>query len=176
MSDQVEVGEGEGGLWSTRYSVTIPGATSRDITVRHGFAAGLTVYIDGVRAERGTRRGLFFIPRSSGPPIEVTVRAASMATAPIIVLDEHTTPIGRRVVGLEWLWIAIPLLLPVYSLFVNGSFGGIAVGGLAFYGNVRIFIDDGFSVRERYRMSLVSMAIFTAIFVTLAVAVVALFQ
>jgi hypothetical protein len=66
--------------------------------------------------------------------------------------------------------------MPIYSLFVNGSFGGVAVGGLAFYGNVRIFIDDGFSVRERYRMSFVSMVSFTAIFVVLAVAVVVLFQ
>lgn len=175
MSDQVEVGVGEGGLWSTRYPVTIAGVAG-DITVRHGFAGGVTVYVDGDRAERGTRRGQFFVPRSDGSPLEVTVRAASMATAPIMVIDEDTTPIGRRVVGLEWLWVGIPLLMPIYSLFVNGSFGGVAVGGLAFYGNVRIFVDDGFSVRERYRMSFVSMATFTGIFVALAIAVVVLFQ
>lgn len=175
MSDEVEVGVGEGGLWSTLYPVKIAGVSS-DITVRHGFAGGLTVYVDGDRGERGTRRGQFFIPRADGPPVEVTVRAASMATAPIVVMDEHETPIGRRVVGLEWLWVGIPLLMPIYSLFVNGSFGGVAVGGLAFYGNVRIFIDDGFSVRERFRMSFVSMVAFVAIFVVLAVAVVVLFQ
>ncbi len=175
MSEQVEVGVGEGALWSTRYPVTITGVEG-DVEVRHGFAGGLTVYLDGARAERGTRRGQFFVPRSDGSPLEVTVRAASMATAPIMVVDEHTTPIGRRVVGLEWLWVGIPLLMPIYSLFVNGSFGGVAVGGLAFYGNVRIFIDDGYSVRERYRASLLSMAIFTGIFVALAVAVVVLFQ
>ena len=175
MSDQVEVGRGVGGLWSTKYPVKLPRAADAEITVRHGFAGGLTVYVDGLRAERGTRRGEFLVSQVSGRPLEVTVRAGKWATAPLIEVGGVTTPIGRRVEGAEWLWVGIPLLFALYLLITSGSFGAIVVAGLVSYANVRIFIDDGFTSRDRYLFSLASMGIFAAIGVAVVAAIAVLF-
>jgi hypothetical protein len=162
MSDQVEVGRGVGNLWSTRYPVSLPGAADTEITVRHGFAGGLTVYVDGLRAERGAQRGVFLISQVSGRQSEVTVRADKWGTAPVMVVDGETTPIGRPIEGAEWLWVGLPLLFGAYLLYSSGSFGGFAIAGLLSFANVRIFVDDGFTPRNRYLFSLASMGTFAA--------------
>jgi hypothetical protein len=175
MSGQVEIGRGRGRLFSTSYPVTLPGLTDTEIMVRHGFAGGMTVYVDGLRAERGVRRGQFIVSQADGAQLEVTVRTESWGTAPLIDIRGETLPLGRSIEGAEWLWIGIPLLFALYLLVSNGGFGGIAIGGLAFYGNVRIFVDDGFTVRDRYLMSLASMGVVTAIGVAVVVVIIALF-
>jgi hypothetical protein len=85
------------------------------------------------------------------------------------------TPIGRRVEGVEWLWVGLPLLFALYLLVSSRSIGGIAVAALISYANVRIFIDNGFTPRRRYLYSLASMEIFAAVGVAVAAAIAVLF-
>lgn len=170
MNDRIGVGTGVGNLWATNYPLSLPGAISPDLTVRHGFLGGLKVLVDGVRAERGSKRGKFLIPTTDGKASEVTVRAGRGGTTPVIAAEANTAHIGRRVQGGEWIWVGLPLVLPVLALLGNGGAIDILAGGLAFTANVRIFVNDGFGVGTRYSYSLASMGIFAFGYLAIAVA------
>ena len=168
MDDRIGVGRGEGNLWATNYPLPVPGATSPDLTVRHGFLGGLKVLVGEDRAERGSKRGKFLIPTTDGSALEVTVRAGGSGTAPVIMAETNSAQIGRRVQGGEWIWVGLPLILPVYALFGNGGAIDILAGGLAFTANVRIFVNDGFGVGSRYSYSLASLGMFAFAYLAIA--------
>ena len=67
--------------------------------------------------------------------------------------------------------MGFPLILPFYALFGGGGAIDILAGGLAFTANVRIFVNDGFSVGSRYSYSLASMGIFAVVYLAIGVTV-----
>ncbi len=174
MEDRVEVGQGEGSFWVTIFPLAIPGAIGSDVTVRHGFFGGLKILVDGVRAESGSGRSSFLIPTRDVGDFEVTVRPGYSGISPVIIAQTNTANIGRRIEGAEWIWVGVPLLLPVYAIFGQGEFIDILVGFAAFSGNVRIFINDGFTVGQRYLYSLGALGFFAVIYLAIVVAIVLL--
>jgi len=174
MEDQIEVGPGDSGFWSTTYPLTVPGATSQEVSILHGFFGGLKVLVDDERANRGSKRTKYLIPRSDGTELEVTVRPGGYGTAPVIVSDADSAPIGRRIEGAEWIWVGLPLLLPAYAIFGEGGYLDILAGFLAFAANIRIFVNDGLTSGARYLYSLGSVALFGAIYVASATVLVLL--
>ncbi len=175
MEDRVEVGLGEGGFWVTTFPLAIPGATGSEVTVRHGFSGGLKILLDGVRAKRGSKRSSFLIPTRDGGDFGVTVRPGYSGISPVIVAQTNTANIGRRIEGAEWIWVGLPLLLPAYAIFGQGGYIDILVGFVAFGANVRIFINDGFTVGQRYLHSLTVLGFFAVIYLVIIVAIVLLF-
>jgi len=176
MEDQIEVGPGGSGFWSTTFPLTVPGATSQEVSIRHGFFGGLKVLVDDERAKRGSRRTKYLIPRSDGTELEVTVRPGGYGTAPVIVSDSDSASIGRRIEGAEWIWVGLPLLLPAYAIFGQGGYLDIFAGFLAFAANIRIFVNDGLTPGTRYLYSLGSVALFAGIYVASVVIVFVLLQ
>ena len=174
MEDRIGVGPGEGGFWSTTFPLSVPGALSQDVTIRHGFFGALKVLVDDERAKRGSKRTKSLIPRSDGTELEVTVRPGGYGTSPVVVSDTDSAPIGRRIEGAEWIWVGLPLLLPAYALFGQGGYLDILAGFLAFAANIRIFVNDGLTSGSRYLYSLGSVALFAAIYIAISVAIVAL--
>ena len=164
MRDRVEVGRGEGTFWATSFPLTIPGATSGAVTIRHSFLGGLKVLVDGVRARQGTKRAQYLVPTGKGADFEVTLRPGFSGVNPVVVAETNTADVGRRIAGAEWVWVGLPLLLPVLAILGQGGYLDILVGFLAFAANVRIFINDGFTVGERYLTSLGSLLLFAAIY------------
>ena len=174
MEDRIAVGPDEGGLWLTTYPLTVPGATSQDVSIRHGFLGGLKVLVDDVRAKRGSKRTKYLIPRSDGTDLEVTVRPGGYGIAPVIVSVTDTVSIGRRIEGAEWIWVGLPVVLVAFALFSSGGAIDIIVGFAAFAANIRIFINDGITPGARYLYSLGSMALFAVVYIAISVAIVAL--
>ncbi|MEE8406426.1 MAG: hypothetical protein V3S32_04685 [Acidimicrobiia bacterium] len=171
MEDRVEVGQGEGGFWATNFPLAIPGAAGNEVTVRHGFFGGLKILVDGVRSKRGSERSSFLIPTSDGGDFEVTVRSGYSGISPVIVTKTNTANIGRRIEGAEWIWVGLPLLLPAYAILGQGGYIDILVGFVAFSANVRIFINDGFTVGQRYIFSLSALGLFAVIYLATIVAI-----
>jgi hypothetical protein len=155
--------------------MTVPGAISHEVTVRHGFVGGLKVLVDGVRAERGSKRSKLLISAADGTALELTVQAGRFGTDPVIVANTNTARIGRRVQGGEWVWVGVPLLLPAYALFVAGGPIDFVAGLLAVLANIRIFIDDGLTVGNRYLYSLAAMGLIGVVYLAYTVALVLLF-
>ncbi len=174
MEDRVEVGQGEGGFWATTFPLAIPGATGNEVTVRHGFLGGLRILVDGVRVKRGSKRSSFLIPIGDGGDFEVTVRPGYSGITPVIVAQTNTANIGRRIAGAEWIWVGLPVLLPVYAIFGQGGYIDILVGFAGFSANVRIFINDGFTVGQRYLYSMGALGFFAVIYLAIIVAIVLL--
>ena len=172
MNDPIGVGTGTGTLWVTDFPLSLPGAASSNVFVRHGFLGGLRVFVDGKRAQRGRRRVDYLVPMEGGGATEVTVRAAKGGVAPEVEAQGVTAGVGRRVQGAEWLWVGLPLILAVWGIFGNGSPLDILAGGLAFAANVRIFVNDGLSAGSRYLTSLASTALIAFIYLLIMISIV----
>ena len=174
MEDGISVGPGEGNLWSTDFPLEVPGATSDRVAIRHNFFGGLKVLVDGARAKQGPQRAQYLIPTRSGRDFELTLRPGFSGTSPTVVAASNTVAIGRRIVGPEWLWVGLPLLLPALAILGQGGFVDIFLGFLAFAVNVRIFVNDGFTVGQRYLTSFGSLLLFAGVYLAITVVIVLL--
>ena len=148
--------------------MAIPEALSQEVGIRHSFFGGLKVLVDGVRATQGSGRAQYLIPTKHGANFEVTLRPGFSGINPVVVTRSATLDVGRRIQGVEWAWVGLPLLLPVSAVLGRGGYLDIIVGFLAFAANVRVFVNDGFTTAERYLHSLGSMILLGAIYLVLA--------
>ena len=174
MDDRVEVGQGQRSFWKTIFPIEIPGATVSEVTFRHSFFGGMKLLVDGVRAKRGEKRAISLIPTSDGGEFRVTLRPGYAGISPEIIAHTNTASIGRRIASAEWIWVGLPLLLPVYALFARGGAIDMAVGFLAFAANVRIFINDGLTVGQRYLYSLGAVGLLAVTYLAISAAIILL--
>lgn len=118
------------------YRMTIPGFENRNIMVRAGeFFHGARLFIDGIPAEKGAKRGQMLIRRNDGAVVVAQFRATNFIDpVPQLVIDGEVHSLVRPLAWYQWLWGGLPLAL----IFLGGALGGLA-GGLALVINSRLF-------------------------------------
>ncbi len=117
------------------YTVNIEGFEGQKIEVKVSFWTGAKLFVNGIQAPRGPKRGEMVLQRNDGSQAYVTWKPQAFGLdVPQLVVDGKTINLVPPLKWYQWVWSALPILL----VFWGGLLGGIA-GVIAFSINTQIF-------------------------------------
>jgi hypothetical protein len=110
-----------------------------------GFLMGPSLYVDGVKPNKGPKRFQYVLRRDDGFKVIAEVRPVFLDPIPKVIIDEEVISLAEPLNIFQWIWSGLPILL----VFVGGMIGGF-LGGSAFWFNTRIFRSKEVSEFEKY--------------------------
>ncbi len=117
------------------YLANIEGFEGQKIKATVSFWTGAKLFVNGVPAPRGLRRGEMILQRNDGRPVYARWRPQILGLdVPQLIIDGKTINFADPLNWYQWVWSALPILL----VFFGGLLGGVA-GIIAFSINTGIF-------------------------------------
>lgn len=120
------------------YTTTIEGFEGQNIEVTVSFWSGPKLLINGVPAQKGSKRGELLLQRNDGRQVTATWKPQILGfDVPQLVVDGKTINLVQPLPWYQWIWGGLPILL----VFMGGALGAVA-GLVAFSVNARLFRSD----------------------------------
>lgn len=117
------------------YLANIEGFEGQKIETRVSFWTGAKLFVNGVPAPRGLRRGEMILQRNDGRQVYARWKPQILGLdVPQLIIDGKTINFADPLKWYQWVWSALPILL----VFFGGLLGGVA-GVVAFSINTGIF-------------------------------------
>jgi hypothetical protein len=117
------------------YTVNIEGFEGQNIEVNIGFWGEPELLVDGVAAQKGSKRGEMILQRNDGRQVIATWKSRFLGLdVPRLNVDGKTIGFVEPLKWYQWVWGGWPLIL----IFIGGALGGF-IGAVGCLINVRIF-------------------------------------
>ncbi len=117
------------------YAANIEGLEGQNIEANVSFWTGPKLLVNGVPAQKGSKRGEMVLQRNDGKQIIATWKPQFLGLdVPQLNVDGKTINLVEPLKWYQWVWGG----WPVFLLFVGGALGAIA-GMVSFYINSKIF-------------------------------------
>ncbi len=109
------------------YIANLEGFEGQKIEVKVSFWTGPKLYINGVLAPKGLRRGEMVLQRNDGRPVYAAWRPQFLGLdVPQLVVDGKVISLAPPLKWYQWVWSALPVLLVFWGGLMGGIFGIIA--------------------------------------------------
>ena len=107
--------------------VSVPGFEGRRIEIQPGGAWGSSkLFVDGLPAPPGPKKGKFALRRNDGAEIVAFFKGGFPDPAPVLVVGEHTIRTADPLSTGQWIWAGFPLVLMILGGAIGGLLGGVA--------------------------------------------------
>lgn len=117
------------------YTVNAEGFEGQKIEAKINFMTGPKLFVNGLPAPRGLRRGEMVLQRNDGRPVYARWKPQMLGLdVPQLNVDGQTIDLAPPLKWYQWVWSALPILI----VFFGGLIGAIA-GVIAFSINTGIF-------------------------------------
>ncbi|MCX7040860.1 MAG: hypothetical protein NT005_17215 [Spirochaetes bacterium] len=118
------------------YPFTHPGFENHQIALKPGgWWSGPVLMIDGKKAPRGRKRGEYLLTKNDGTQSIARLKTVFfLEPTPQVIIDDRVITLAEPLKWFQWVWISMPLALPV----LGGAIGAL-VGVVAGYVNLGLF-------------------------------------
>lgn len=116
------------------YTVNLEGLEGQKIEVQPaGFFGAAKLFVNGVEARQGSKRGEMLLTRNDGREVVAAWRN-NFLDVPKLVVENKVIDVAKPLAWYEWIWNGWPIVL----LFGGGALGGF-FGALAVVINLNVF-------------------------------------
>ena len=131
-----------------QYPIEIDGFEGHQIAVEtRGLIGRPRIYFDGLPVRDGPKKGQFILQRNDGLKVTAEVRPKLFDIVPAVIVEGEQLNVAESLRFYQVIWAALPMML----LFIGGLVGG-AIGGVAFWFNLKVFRSD-IHPAEKYLLS-----------------------
>ncbi len=109
------------------YTARLEGFEGQNIEVRASFWKGPRLFINGIPAPKGLRRGEMVLQRNDGRQIYAVWKPQALGLdVPQLVVDGNTINFAPPLKWYHWVWSALPILLVFWGGLLGAIFGVVA--------------------------------------------------
>lgn len=117
------------------YIVNLDGFEDQKITVEVSYWTGPKLFINGVRAQKGIKRGEMILQRSDSTHAVARWKQGLLGLdVPQLIVDGKVVMLVEPLKWYEYVWAGLPVLL----VFIGGALGGL-IGASAYVLNIKVF-------------------------------------
>ena len=148
-----------------RRIVDVPGIAGRIEVDAPGIFTGSKLFVNGLPAPPGPKRGQFLLNGLDGSPQVAYFKGGFPDPMPLLIVGQLRIRLAEPLTWYEWIWAGFPLVL----ILVGGAIGG-GLGALAATVNAQVFHSNA-PLPARYLFSAAITASTILIWLTLVAAI-----